>query len=289
MAEIYLLEQLTAFARCGTLSAAAAEMHLSQPSLSRSMQKLEAEFGVPLFEREKGKITLNETGKFAASLAEQMIIQNKEMVSRVAAFSRSIHSITCGSCAPWPMNYLYSILQDSFSDKTITTELDEESSLIRRLQEKQLQLAILRENPRDASLFCQHFADETLYISVPPEHPFAQKNELMLSDLNGESVLVYKKVGFWMDIVKTLAPKANLLVQNSLEALVEIATSSSLPVFNSDRMIAARTIQSDRKDIPFADPEAHVSYYVACLDEDKKNYGSFFSAIRASRITSRRR
>ena len=41
MIEIYLLEQLEAFARCGTLSAAAEELHLSQPALTRSMKKLE--------------------------------------------------------------------------------------------------------------------------------------------------------------------------------------------------------------------------------------------------------
>ena len=41
MLEIYLLEQLEAFARCGTLSAAAEELHLSQPALTRSMKKLE--------------------------------------------------------------------------------------------------------------------------------------------------------------------------------------------------------------------------------------------------------
>ena len=51
MLEIYLLEQLEAFARCGTLSAAAEELHLSQPALTRSMKKLEEIVGVPLFER----------------------------------------------------------------------------------------------------------------------------------------------------------------------------------------------------------------------------------------------
>ena len=40
--EIYQLEQLLAFAECGTLSGAAERLHLSQPALSRSMQRLEA-------------------------------------------------------------------------------------------------------------------------------------------------------------------------------------------------------------------------------------------------------
>ena len=66
MIEIYLLEQLEAFARCGTLSGAAEELHLSQPTLTRSMKKLEELIGVPLFERQKNKLVLNENGKLTA-------------------------------------------------------------------------------------------------------------------------------------------------------------------------------------------------------------------------------
>ena len=53
MFELHQLEQLITVAECGTLSAAAEELHLSQPALSRSMQKLEAELQVPLFTRHK--------------------------------------------------------------------------------------------------------------------------------------------------------------------------------------------------------------------------------------------
>ena len=46
MIEIYLLEQLVAFETYGTLSAAAEYLHISQPALSHSMQKLEELMGV---------------------------------------------------------------------------------------------------------------------------------------------------------------------------------------------------------------------------------------------------
>ena len=55
MIEIYLLEQLVALAEYGTLSEATEHIHLTQPTLTRSMQKLETQIGVPLFERENKK------------------------------------------------------------------------------------------------------------------------------------------------------------------------------------------------------------------------------------------
>ena len=46
MAELYQLRQLVAIAETGTLSKAAELVHLSQPALSRSMQKLESEWNL---------------------------------------------------------------------------------------------------------------------------------------------------------------------------------------------------------------------------------------------------
>ena len=45
MVEIFLLEQLAAFAKWGTLSQAAAELGITQPALSHSMKKLEESSG----------------------------------------------------------------------------------------------------------------------------------------------------------------------------------------------------------------------------------------------------
>ena len=71
--ESYLLEQFEAVARCGTLLKASEELHISQPSLSRSMKKLEDVLGVSLFIRENSKISLNETGKLAADYARRAL------------------------------------------------------------------------------------------------------------------------------------------------------------------------------------------------------------------------
>lgn len=57
------LEQFTAFAKYGTLSRTAKVLNISQPTITRTMQHVEEEFGVTLFNRGKNKITLNETGE----------------------------------------------------------------------------------------------------------------------------------------------------------------------------------------------------------------------------------
>ena len=63
MLDLNELEQLTTFADLGTLSKTADALHISQPTLTRTMQHIEETFGVPLFIRGKNRITLNETDK----------------------------------------------------------------------------------------------------------------------------------------------------------------------------------------------------------------------------------
>ena len=89
MIDTYLLEQLTAVYECGTLSAASEKLHLTQPTLTRSMQKLEDIFGVKLFERTKNRVHLNENGRLAAECARQIMMQEQDMVNRVRALDRA--------------------------------------------------------------------------------------------------------------------------------------------------------------------------------------------------------
>lgn len=115
MLEIFLLEQLVAFSKNGTLSGAAKELHISQPALSRSMKKIENEFGVPLFDRSKSKIALNETGKIAAKYAKKVLEADWEMFDKTIAFERSQRTISFGSCASLPANKLMTIIQEFVS------------------------------------------------------------------------------------------------------------------------------------------------------------------------------
>jgi DNA-binding transcriptional LysR family regulator len=100
MIEIAQLEQLVVFADCGTLSKAAEELHISQPTLTRSMQRLEDEFRVPLFEHRKNKLILNDNGILAVEYARKTLNQANDMLEKVRHFDRSRNTLSIGSCAP---------------------------------------------------------------------------------------------------------------------------------------------------------------------------------------------
>jgi len=284
MIEIYLLEQLTAFARNGTLSSAAEELHISQPAMSRSMKKIEDEFGISLFHRDKSKITLNETGKTAAKYAERVLEANKEMFEMTIAFDRKQRSIVLGSCSSFPSRELMPILQEHYSKMAITSVIVKDDRLISGLKNHIYQLVILHHVPDDPSVFYQRYIDEQLCITVPADHPLASKKTVSFQDFSGISILANGDSGFWLDICRQHMDDANLLVQKNLETLREVVDASSLPVFNSSQMLSRGYGASERVTIPIVDESAHVTYYLACLNTEKKNYNSIFNAVRSVTI-----
>jgi DNA-binding transcriptional LysR family regulator len=286
MIEVYLLEQLDAFARCGTLSRAAEELHITQPALSRSMKKIEAELGVPLFNRDKAKISFNETGRLAAQLAQRVLDEDRDLVMRVKAFDRSLRSISFGACASWPILGTSRLMHIHFPDMNISSEVrasDEE--LIAGLRDRTYQLVALHETPEARDLFCQYLDQETMTLSVKRSHRLAGREAVTFADLAGESILAWGNFSFWNDMLKRNLPDTNLLFQNDFDALDELIEKTDFPNFGSDRMAVAGYGQDTRVDIPVDEPEAHAAYYIACLDAEKERYGSLFNAVRAQALT----
>lgn len=287
MVEIYLLEQLDAFARCGTLSAASEELHISQPALTRSMKKIEEEMGVPLFDRQKNRLYLNENGKLAAERAAHVLEEDRDLVRTVQAFDRSRRTIALGCCAPVPSYELTPHLQQLYSEMTISSDIKPDEKLMKGLRDGSYQLIVLHEKPEDKDLYFQKCGRESLSVSVPPAHPLAAFDTISFADLEDVPMLQYSKVGFWYELTLKKVPHPHLLLQDNREAFNEIADASALPTFFSDYFDKfEHRNTANRKIIPLSDPEATVNYYLVCLKSEFPRFRGFFSHLKEWTNTS---
>ncbi|MFV0395179.1 MAG: LysR family transcriptional regulator [Coprobacillaceae bacterium] len=214
MFELYQLEQLVTIAEQGTISKAAEILHISQPALTRSIQKLEDDLGIKLFSRSKNKMILNETGLLAVELAYKIIEDAKYIVEKLHAFEKSQQSITIGSCAPGPLWELESILKKDYSSAQITSEIVDDEALLKNFEDDIYQIIITTKPINDENIFSQPFCHEELCISLPPAHPLSNYPNVSFEDLNGESFLLYSLIGFWYDLCKEMMPDSLFIVQD---------------------------------------------------------------------------
>ena len=114
------------------------------------------------------------------------------------------------------------------------------------------------------------YAREQLFFSLPPSHPLADRKSLCLHDMNGETMLLRNRLGFWEHIISKddKMPDTHFIVQNERDfnALVQ---ASVLPYFASDWAMRREGTQPNRVYIPISDTEVHVTYHCCCLLQDK--------------------
>ncbi|WP_238144241.1 LysR substrate-binding domain-containing protein, partial [Streptococcus suis] len=76
------------------------------------------------------------------------------------------------------------------------------------------------------------FFMEQLYLSVPPAHPFALREEIQLSDLADLTMLLRSDLGIWQPLVDSLT-ETKFIVQKDWDAFEELVSASALPSFST--------------------------------------------------------
>lgn len=278
MFELNQLKQLLTIAEAGTVSKAAENLHLSQPALSRSIQRLEEELQVTLFSRQKNKITLNKNGELAVEYARKILDDAENMCIRLQAFERSQHTISIASNGPAPLWQLSPALSKLYPDMTIQSEIKNNDQLIEGLLKDTYQVIINTSASLGQDILSIKYVDEHLSVALPPAHPLAMYKELTLRDLNGQSMLILSKIGFWYDICKEKMPDSLFLAQDDMEVLNELRRSSALPFFITD-LAGTEEMVANRIVIPLMDPEVNVTFYCHIKKSDTHRLKRLISDI----------
>lgn len=279
MIEIYILEQLAAVAKAGTLSKAAEELHISQPSITRSMQKLEADLNVSLFDRSRNRLSLNDNGRLAAEYANRILEDERIMVQAIQSYDRSKRTISLGSVAPGPIFHYSPVISRLYPDMTISSETKDEQELIDGIAKNLYQIIFLDHPLTDDEHVCIHCLDEHLHIAVQSDHPLAGSKSITFKEMNGHSFLMYSGVGIWDSLVREKLPDSHILVQNEMNVLEELIGASTIASFvtNVTNAINNRS-NSGRINIPITDPEATVNFYAVIKKENEKTYEDFLAS-----------
>ncbi|MCM1111663.1 MAG: LysR family transcriptional regulator [Muribaculum sp.] len=263
MVKLQNLEQLAAFAEYGTLSKASEELHISQPSITRTMRLLEKELGVPLFIRSANKIELNDTGKYAARHAQELLRSAAAFEKNIRDYDRSLRTITVESCAPAPLWTLLPELTGKYPSMNITSGLSEQDSILQHVKNSSCDLGIILFEVFDEDIVCSAYMKENLNICLPADHQMLEHHPRTLSfhEIDGFNCLLRSEIGFWEDLCHRKMPSSRFLVQDNDFEFQELVEHSTLPFFSTNLGRYSKEAMAGRVEIPISDPEASVTYY----------------------------
>ena len=271
MIDDYLLEALVAFAKYGTLSATAEHLMVTQPTVTRGMQKLENELGVTLFKRTPNRISLTETGQLAAKEAEKLLEAKQAFIKHIQDFEKHSGKIRLGSVAPGPLYIAEDVASEHIS---IDNDLLSENEVIAKLLSQDYQLIFTHQEIQTDDIESLYVGTESLRVNSDAMVVPANKTETMFQEMAGFSFVVLRDIGIWQQIVEDNIPNAKFIYQDEVDDFNEIRRYSSLPYFtiNITQLTRESQVHNRRLEMPITDETAQIDFYLAYLKTNKSHF-----------------
>ncbi|WP_169081419.1 LysR family transcriptional regulator [Paenibacillus sp. PL91] len=203
--ELLQLQYFLAVARLEHVTEAARSLHVTQSSLSKTIQRLEEDLGVPLFDRIGRRLRLNEFGSRFLRRAERALFELEQGKQEISDLSSPEHgtlelAVTTASTLP-------KILREfrkkrpyiQFHVQMLTTQ-----EMVTLLHRGEVDFCLSSPPIQGDDIGCQIVYIDPILVAVPKGHRLADRSSVSLSELRDEWFVGVKKGYGTRDLVDAI-------------------------------------------------------------------------------------
>jgi LysR family hydrogen peroxide-inducible transcriptional activator len=220
--ELHQLRYFCAVADTGSFSRAAEQSHVSQPSLSQQILKLEDELGARLFDRLGRSVRLTELGKTFLPRARAVLRELEAARGDVVEGKEFVGGpITIGvipTVAPYFLPPRLTAFSREFPQVRLTVVEEITPVLLDRLRAGTIDVAILALPIRGHEFETFALLTERLFAAIPKKHRLASRPSLSLKDLRAEPFLLLRDGHCFRDTAVAACDRARLHPQIVFES-----------------------------------------------------------------------
>lgn len=182
------LDQLRYFLRVAerqNITRAAEDLAISQPALSRSIQKLEDELGQPVFERKSRSIVLTDAGTLLQARAQQVLTILEDTKAEITDDGQSgrIRVGAIPTIAPYFLPQVLRQFSKEFHKATLIVQENTTDALLKSCAQGEVDLAIVALPISAKYLDIEELFEEELFLVLPPDHLLNERDKIRLSDV----------------------------------------------------------------------------------------------------------
>lgn len=279
--ELRHLKALAAIAEAGTVTAAAARLHMTQPALSRTLAQLETRVGVRLVDRSSRHLALTPAGTTFLGHGQAILAHLDAALADARAVSRPLRlGYTCAVLGQQTVPLLRSWRR---AHPHAPLEVVRQDNRTAGLATGDTDVAVLRTVPDDPRIRTEALYTEDRVAALPDDHPLADRDRVRLADLTAGPDL---PLALWPDTGTASVdlwpparrPARTVDVRNVDEWLNLIATGGAFGVG------AAGTAESHGhpgvRFVPVADAPAATVYLARPVHPTHPHTDAFLAAVR---------
>jgi DNA-binding transcriptional LysR family regulator len=268
------LNQLKIFymaAKHGSLSAAAEAMCITQPAVTKGIQRLQEYYEIKLFNRFGKKMVLTDAGEVLYGIAESIFeMENqaeeslRDFQQRKRGFIRILSSESFGS-------YYLPFIINRFSKANpgirISVDLLPTEQIVEKTAALSNDLGFISYPVPHKKLFMREILEDSYQIIVPPGHPFALKAVIEPEDLAGQPVIAHEKGSAPRKSTEEFAGKHNINLTIPLELsnneAIKTAVEEGVGIAIITRRVVSKEIEMGKlRAIPLSDPAMTRKFYL---------------------------
>lgn len=210
--ELLQLQYFITVARLEHMTEAARSLHVTQSSLSKTIQRLEEDLGVPLFDRTGRKLRLNEYGSRFRKRAERALFeleQGKQELSDLSSLEQGTLELAVNTASTLP-----NILRE-FRNKQphihFHVQMLSTQEMITHLHRGDVDFCLSSPPVEGEDIECQIVCIDPILLAVPKGHRLAERDSVALSELRDEWFIAVKKGYGTRDLVDALCSSAGFV------------------------------------------------------------------------------
>ncbi|MEW4412549.1 LysR family transcriptional regulator [Clostridium sp. AN503] len=189
--DLHALSQFKKIAELQHITRAAEELHVAQPSLSRTIARLEQELGVPLFERSGKNIILNDYGKIVLKHTDQIFQEIKDIERELEEASDEKSQTV--SLSLYSASKLLPGLVMAFKKAHPAVRLQIIQENLHKDPSKECDLTLYSSmQPSDSEYSVTLFAED-IFLALPESNPLAHRSSLQLSEVAHEEFICLQR------------------------------------------------------------------------------------------------
>ncbi|MFQ1884689.1 LysR substrate-binding domain-containing protein [Aeromonas veronii] len=249
------LQQLKVFAtiaRYGNLGLAANELCLSKGAVSQSLQELERQLSTPLFDRIHPRLQLNNEGRLLQPAAEELLTRMQDIENLFSPDAEPSGQLRLGASQTIGNYLLPTLLASSKQELGLPPKVTINNThlLCHALANFELDMALIEGENHHPDLLAEPWLQDEMLVVAPPDHPLANKKDLSLSRLGGETwVLREAQSGSREQFIQQIQPELPRwqpgLELNTLEAVM-LAVEKGLGISFISRLAASDRLAEGR-------------------------------------------
>jgi len=203
--ELRQLEYFQMVCRCNSITKAAAELHVAQPSITIAIKKLEEELGVTLFDRTQRQITLTAEGQvflrrisdILSRLHDATVEMNDYRILQKGSIKIGVPS-TIGA---FPFPTLFARFQKLYPNFKLTVVEAGSLTIPNYLERGDIELGIMITSTTSNCLATVAITTGQILVCLPPGHPLSELDAIPFTALRNERFVLLKEDSYSRQLI----------------------------------------------------------------------------------------